>query len=99
MKTLYWNRLIVLCCSSMLFLAFIDCNKNNSPSNGGGTNPVIPPSTKSDVDFYLTTGSQTSLLQKQNTVLAFTTATNGYQDITVDTTQTYQTIDGFGFTL
>ncbi len=58
-----------------------------------------PPPAKSEVEFYLTTGNQTSLLQKQSTSLVFTTASNGYPDILVDTAQTYQTVDGFGFTL
>ncbi|HEU0063792.1 MAG TPA: glucosylceramidase, partial [Flavisolibacter sp.] len=78
-----------------------NCHKNETlPANGGstgggGTNP--PQS--SDVSFWLTTGNQATLLQKQNTVLAFGTSANGYPDITVDSTQTYQSIDGFGFTL
>jgi glucosylceramidase len=38
-------------------------------------------------------------LQKQTTKLAFGSTTNYYPDVTVDSTQTYQSIDGFGFTL
>lgn len=77
------------------------CNKNPNPPDGGGSGSGgggTPPAT-SDVDFYLTLGDQTSLLKKQSTVLAFSTATNGYSDILVDETQTYQSVDGFGFTL
>ena len=96
MKTSKKSRLLVLGCCFALLTSFENCHKNN---NGGGPAPVPPPPTKSDVDFYLTTGSQTSLLQKQTTVLAFTSKTNGYPDITVDESQTYQTIDGFGFAL
>src|ERR1700730_10089558 len=99
MKTSYWNRIIAFCCCSVLFFAFSDCNKSKTVDNGGGPGPVNPPPVKSDVDFYLTTGSQTSLLQKQNTTLAFGTVSNGYPDILVDTTQMYQAVDGFGFTL
>ena len=95
-KTSYWSK-IILCCCSVLLLGFIDCNKNKTQDNGG-TKPDLPPS-KSDVDFYLTTGNQSSLLQKQNITLAFKTASNGYPDIIVDTSQTYQTVDGFGFSL
>lgn len=98
MKRLYWNRIIVLCCCSFLILGFSDCHKNKTPDNGG-TGPVTPPATQSDVDFYLTTGNQTSLLQKQTTPIVFKTATNGYPDIIVDTAQAFQAIDGFGFTL
>lgn len=53
----------------------------------------------SDVAFYLTTGNQSSLLQKQNTPLAFRTAASSNPEITVDSTQTFQTVDGFGYCL
>lgn len=98
MKTSY--RLLFFALGCFLLFAFADCNKGGS-SNGGTPTPppVNPPAAKSDVDFYLTTGNQTSLLKKQNSSLVFTTATNGYPDIIVDTTQTFQTVDGFGFTL
>lgn len=99
MRRLYWNRIIVLCCCSFLIFGFSDCHKNNTPDDGGGTGPVTPPVTKSDIDFYLTTGNQTALLQKQSAPIVFKTAANGYPDIIVDTAQTFQTIDGFGFTL
>jgi len=82
----------------ILLLAITACKK--SPATGGtDPKPVDPGPTKSDMEFYLTTGNQTSLLQKQNTKLVFGTATNGYADINVDSTQTYQTVDGFGFCL
>jgi glucosylceramidase len=51
------------------------------------------------VDFWLTKGDQSALLQKQNTVLAFGTSSNSHPSIEVDTTQTFQTIEGFGYTL
>ena len=98
MKTVNSNRLTILFCS-FLFLAFANCNKNKTSDNGGGTGPIILPPSKSDVEFYLTTGNQTSLLQKQNTILAFGTSSNYYPEIVIDTTQAYQTIDGFGFCL
>lgn len=84
---------------------FASCHKNGGSSTGGGGNTgggggSTPPSTTtSDVDFYLTTGNQTSLLQKQNVSLGFGTASNSNLTITVDTTKTYQSIDGFGFNL
>ena len=82
----------------ILLVAVIACKKG--PATGGSEpKPVDTVPVKSDIEFYLTTGSQTSLLQKQNTKLAFGTTTNFYPDITVDSTQTYQTVDGFGFCL
>jgi glucosylceramidase len=96
MKTSKNSWFAILFSCFILFTAFSNCHKD---SGGGGTGPITPPLTKSEVDFYLTTGSQTALLQKQNTILAFSSKTNGYPDITVDESQTYQTVDGFGFTL
>jgi glucosylceramidase len=77
----------------------ISCSKKTS---GGGElpTPVAPvPVVKSDVTMWLTTGDRSALLQKQNVSLLFSNTTNQNTTITVDTTQTYQTIDGFGFTL
>jgi glucosylceramidase len=56
-------------------------------------------SAATDVSFWLTKGDQSVLLQKQNVSLVFGTTANRYSSITVDTTQTFQGIDGFGFTL
>jgi glucosylceramidase len=52
-----------------------------------------------DVSYWLTQGDQTVLLQKQNVPLVFATQSNNYPVIDIDSTQTFQTIDGFGFTL
>ena len=57
------------------------------------------PAENNDVDFWLTKGDQTALLQKQTNVLEFGTTANSYFNITVDTLQRFQTVDGFGFTL
>lgn len=88
----------VLC---IALIAFASCRKKNTPSAGGGNGGIVPPPpvASSDVDFYLTTGNQFALFQKQNISLIFGTASNSYPTITVDTTQAYQTIDGFGYTL
>jgi glucosylceramidase len=50
------------------------------------------------VQVWLTTGSKSALLAKQPT-LTFKTATNNNPTITVDGATTFQTIDGFGYTL
>ena len=72
------------------------CSKDKGST--GGTTPT-PPAGKNEVDFWLTKGDQTILLQKQAGVLAFNTVTNSNPEITVDTTQRYQSVDGFGYTL
>ncbi len=53
----------------------------------------------SDIDFWLTKGDQSVKLQKQSSVLVFGTTNNGYQNIEVNETQTFQSVDGFGYTL
>lgn len=60
--------------------------------------PVTPPVTN-DVDFWLTKGDQSVSLQKQTSVLGFGTTYNIYSTIGVDDSQSFQTIDGFGYTL
>ena len=49
--------------------------------------------------MWVTMPDKSALLQQQNISLVFKTATNGNPTINVDTTQTFQTIDGFGFAL
>ena len=53
----------------------------------------------SDVGFWLTKGDKSALLAKQNTVLKFSDAVNQNPTIEVNDKQTFQTIDGFGYTL
>ena len=57
------------------------------------------PATKSQVEDWLTNGDQSVLLTKQNAILAFWTLPNAYPSIEVNDAQTFQTIDGFGYTL
>ena len=89
---------IIVCIVSLSFTT-CNCSKNN---NGGGGTPVTPPvvNNKSDVEFWLTQPDQTALLKKQSVTLQFSNAPNASAStIDVDTTQTYQSIDGFGYTL
>ena len=87
---------------AVISFVLINCSKGGSTDNGG-TNPpggdTIPtlPSV-SDIDYWITKSDQSALLQKQTTALAFTSGT-GANAIAIDSTQTYQQIDGFGFTL
>ena len=82
---------------SSLIILFSCCKK--PISTGGGTIPPPPPPpvVTNDVDFWLT--YQSSLLQKQTGILSFSTIGNANPFIDVDTTQIFQTVDGFGYTL
>ena len=61
--------------------------------------PTPPTSTTNDMDFWLTKADRSAELQKQATVLGFDTTPNAFVNIEVDDNQTFQAIDGFGFTL
>ncbi|CAL1519854.1 glycoside hydrolase family 30 beta sandwich domain-containing protein [Chitinophaga sp. MM2321] len=76
----------------------VSCNGNKAPDQ---QTPVTPDTTvaKTDVSFWLTTPDKSAALQKQNVSLLFTNNDNGSPTIDVDATKTFQTIDGFGFTL
>lgn len=62
------------------------------------SNP-IPTSSINQVDVWLTKPDESVKLEKQNLILAFKTNYNTYQNIEINSSQTYQSIDGFGFTL
>src|SRR5882672_6785705 len=75
------------------------CKKKESSSDIPPVVVVPPVQLPSDMLFYLTRSDQTALFQKQNTSLVFTNGSPTYPVIDVDTTQTFQSIDGFGYTL
>ncbi|CAH8284015.1 glucosylceramidase [Mariniflexile fucanivorans] len=86
---------------SLLIIAFIISLANCSQTSSDDKEEVvvIPPTIENEVDFWLTKGDQSIKIQKQNSILSFNSAYNSYANIEVYDSQTYQTIDGFGFTL
>jgi glucosylceramidase len=60
-----------------------------------GTDPV--PATTAEA--WITTGSQSQLLKKQTASITFSDQSDIANNIDVDSTQSFQTVDGFGFTL
>ena len=71
---------------------------SNSSDSSSSPQPSPQP-TINEVDFWLTKADGSVKLEKQNTILAFNTNYNMYANIEVNATQTYQSIDGFGYTL
>jgi len=63
------------------------------------TDPTKSVVAANEVKYWLTTGDQSALLQEQPTTLKFGTAQSANSVISVDETQKFQTIDGFGYTL
>ena len=63
------------------------------------TPPTPTPPAVNEVDFWLTKGNGVVKLQKQTDILAFRSTANMYPTIEVKDATTYQSIDGFGYTL
>jgi len=99
------NRLIIMkknillgCVLLICFYAAFSCKKDsNAPVIPDDT--TTPPPFKTDVAFWLTKADQTALLKKQQVSLLFNTTPNQLPTISVDSTVSYQSIDGFGFAL
>ncbi len=75
-----------------LFSLHSNCSKQKTTTTGEETTP------KDSVNYWLTKGDQSALLQKRSTVL-ITGAPTGGLTIEIDPTKTQQTVDGFGYTL
>lgn len=93
------NKIIIIMKSLILMLVFIALN-NCSQKNNEENNPILEvPVVNNEVDFWLTKADQSVKLQKQTGILAFRDSYNNYPNIEVNDSQTFQTIDGFGFSL
>ncbi|MEI7421390.1 MAG: glycoside hydrolase family 30 beta sandwich domain-containing protein [Prolixibacteraceae bacterium] len=86
---------VIICC-------IISCGKSGTETPVT-TNPIPTPvpsgNGKSDVAFWLTNPDQQVLFKKQTDALNFSSSSNANPSIVVDTTQIYQSIDGFGAAL
>lgn len=78
-------------------ILFLSCSSSNDITRQTPlpTAPVVT----NEMDFWLTKGNQSVLLLKQSSILAFGSAANRFTNIEVDETKTFQSIDGFGYTL
>ncbi|RYZ23123.1 MAG: glucosylceramidase [Chitinophagaceae bacterium] len=89
-------------CLITLALA-LACSRKSGSAPAPAPAPVTPgtpvPTGPNEVDFWLTTGTGTILLEQQATTLSFGNATNSNATIEVDSAQRFQTMDGFGYTL
>jgi glucosylceramidase len=85
----------------LLLFAAVSIQSNCSKSPGSNTDPIVTPpvSTNPDVAFWVTKADQSILLQQQVNVLSLGTPSSSTQTITLDSTQVFQTVDGFGYTL
>ena len=90
-----FQKIPVLCISifSRACSSCFSCAKKN-----GGSIPASKDSSNG-ASYWLTAADQSALLQKQSATLSFDTVHNSYPFIDVDSATTFQTIDGFGYTL
>lgn len=82
-------------------MAQVKCSSSSDPVENPPVDPPVTPPivVANDVDFWLTKGNQSALLEKQTVKLGFGTTANAYANIEVNAAQKYQTVDGFGYTL
>ncbi len=77
-----------------LLLMALGCNsKQGSPDTGGGD------TLKNKVAIWLTDPDAAILFREQSTPPAFGNVANNYASIEVNDQETFQTVDGFGYTL
>jgi glucosylceramidase len=84
-----------------LVLILLGCKKKSANGEVIVNPPGNPPaeSGKTDVEFWLTKSDKSVLFKKQDLSLLFSSTINSLPTIIVDTTQVFQGIDGFGYTL
>lgn len=69
-----------------------NCSKNNAGGNNNNSETV-------NAEYWITRSDQTATLQKQSTLFVFSTDANNNSIIEIDSTKTFQTVDGFGYSL
>src|SRR6185503_7456966 len=79
-----------------LLSVYSNCSKNNG---SGGGNPPPPPPPTTGITAWITKGDKSVLLEKQSALIPFGTTTNTNPTVEVDSTTSYQTVDGFGYSL
>ncbi|HOY12686.1 MAG TPA: glycoside hydrolase family 30 beta sandwich domain-containing protein [Saprospiraceae bacterium] len=76
--------------------AMLSCNKNGNISP---IDPQTPIEGSKDVAVWMTKANEQMLLEKQSSYLSYVSSPNYYETIDVNPTKTFQTVDGFGYTL
>ncbi|SFO99818.1 glucosylceramidase [Chitinophaga sp. YR627] len=79
-------------------IAFASCKDNGTETPVRPVDPTVEKDS-TDVLMWLTKGDRSVLLKQQKVNLLFKDTLNVYPTIKVDASQTYQSIDGFGYCL
>ena len=92
------KKIVSLLGLSALLLLQYNCSSSDSGGEPAGPIDPVEPGVN-EVTFYKTTADQNAKLALQSAILDFGTTANSYNTIEVSDATTYQTIDGFGYTL
>ena len=82
--------------SLILSASIYNCTPENIPVPPTPTPTVA---TVNEIDFWLTKGDQSVKLEKQTSILKFGNTFNNYANIEVFDAETFQTVEGFGYSL
>lgn len=93
-----YSKIALAAMSVAAVILYSSCSKSSS-GTPPTTTPVVTTPTGPTIETWLTKGDQSMLLQKQSTNLVFGKGTAGFPTITVDSSQSFQPVDGFGYTL
>jgi len=94
--------LAIMVIAGMLPIVVIAQTPANADSHGPATAQANTPSGRQaspSVSLWLTNPDQSALFQRQPANLMFAPPAGNHPTITVDTSSTFQTMDGFGYTL
>jgi len=81
-------------------LGLLGCSSDDPGGDKPPVNPEPePPVAENEVRFFLTNTNQSQKFQEQSDILIFGTSHNNYSSIKVDPAETFQTVEGFGYTL
>lgn len=95
MKRINFSKIAI----AVFAILTVSCCSRGAEDSKKTDPPVTPPTQVNEVDVWLTKSDESVKLQKQSGILAFTTNVNSFQNIEIDAAQTFQTVDGFGYTL
>ncbi len=79
----------------LMAVLFVNCYCSKKATTPTPVNPQTGPA----VNYWVTTGNRSILLQQQTAPVSFSTATENRTTIAVDSSQRFQEVDGFGYTL
>jgi len=85
--------------SFLLFVFTTNCSTGDNGNEDPKPVDSEKPGLQNEVDFYLTKGDGSQKLAKQSGLISFASSPNGCANIEIKAAETFQSVEGFGFTL